>query len=129
MNCQLSINGRQAEVSTLAELREAWELASSEKFREVWLYAEGGSALCALCNGKSGWLMYLREDGDAGFSTRNPRYQGEPDATTEYRLDNGQVDSYPAAWALPESELLEALKYFLECGDRSPSVHWHNNGV
>ena len=128
MNCQLSINSRQTEVSTSAELHEAWKLTSNEQFREVWLYANAGPALCALCNGEIGWLMYLREDGDAGFSSRNPRYEGDPDAKHDYRLDNGQVDSYAAAWALPESELLEALDYFLKCGDRSPSVCWHDDG-
>ena len=40
--------------------------------------------------------MYLRNDeGDPGYSTRNPDYTGPEDAKIEYRLENGQVDEYP----------------------------------
>jgi len=46
--------------------------------REVWLESPSGSALCALINGDVGWLMYLRERDDAGFSSPNPNYVGSP---------------------------------------------------
>jgi hypothetical protein len=39
-----------------------------------------GPILCALINGELGWLMYLREEGDSGFSSRNPNYDGPADA-------------------------------------------------
>ena len=51
-----------------------------------------GPILCALINGDLGWLMYLRQEGDSGFSSRNPDYDGPADAQIEYRLDNGQHD-------------------------------------
>ena len=51
--------------------------------------------MVALINGEFGWLMYLRYDGDAGFSSRNPSYQGPSDAMIEYFLSNGQLDEYP----------------------------------
>jgi len=41
--------------------------------------------------------MFLRENGDAGFSSRNSSYSGSPDALIDYYLDNGQHDQYPAA--------------------------------
>jgi len=31
----------------------------------------------------------------------------------EYRLGNGQVDQYPASWALREQEIMRALDYFV----------------
>jgi hypothetical protein len=68
---------------------------------EVWLEAPDGQSLCALINGDVGWLMYVREPRDAGFRSRNPSYQGDLQAQIEYRLSNGQLDSYPSAWALP----------------------------
>lgn len=41
--------------------------------------------------------MYLRYNGDAGFSSRNPSYAGQPDANQEYYLSNGQREEYPLA--------------------------------
>ena len=49
-------------------------------------------------NGDFGWLMYLRGNGDPGFSSRNPNYDGPPDAQIDYELSNGQRDLYPASW-------------------------------
>jgi len=62
----------------------------ASSYWEVWIEATRGQAMCALINGKQGWLMYLREGGDAGFSSRNPKYAGEAEARIEYLLDNRQ---------------------------------------
>lgn len=82
------------------------------RFAEVWAVTPDGQAMCALINGDLGWLMYLRENGDAGFSSRNPEYTGPADAEIEYYLRNGQWDTYPASWALPVAEVRRALEYF-----------------
>lgn len=92
---------------------------------EVWLEAPDGQTLCALINGDVGWLMYVREPGDAGFSSRNPSYQGDPQAQIKYRLNNGQLDSYPATWALPVEEIRRALDYFSKEHRRPPFIVWH----
>jgi hypothetical protein len=52
-------------------------------------------SLSALINGDMGWLMYLRYEGDVGFSMRNPNYIGAMDEVEEYYLENGQRDEYP----------------------------------
>jgi hypothetical protein len=99
--------------------------SSADRFREVWEHKPDGRALCALINGDLGWLMYLREEGDSGFSSRNADYAGAEDATIEYRLSNGQVDEYPASWALPVAIVERALAHFRKTGDRAPFVTWH----
>jgi hypothetical protein len=96
-------------------------------FSETWVESPDGQALCALVNGDRGWLMYLRHDGDAGFSSRDPDYAGPADAEVEYRLSNGQRDSYPASWALPVAEVRRALAYFEEHNRPPPFVTWHND--
>ena len=53
--------------------------------------------------------MFLRAEGDSGFSSRDPSYTGDPEATIEYRLNNGQQDWYPASWSLPIGEIRRAL--------------------
>jgi hypothetical protein len=96
-------------------------------FDEVWLTAPDGQSLCALINGGWGWLMYLRQEGDAGFSSRNPSYDGDPKANVEYRLSNGQVDHYPASWALPVDQVRRALDYFEKEHRQPPFVTWHED--
>jgi hypothetical protein len=77
----------------------------NSKYDERWVETSDGQAMCALINGNLGWLMYLRQSGDAGFSSRNPNYMGPSDAALEYFLGNGQGDEYPMAWALPIEEI------------------------
>jgi hypothetical protein len=97
-------------------------------FEETWLHAPDGQALCALINGDRGWLMYLRHKGDAGFSSRNPSYDGDPGAEIEYFLSNGQQeDFYPASWALPVQEVRRALEHFDREHTRPPFVVWHED--
>lgn len=72
--------------------------------------------------------MYLRYEGDAGFSSRNPDYVGAANAEIDYMLKNGQQDWYPAAWALPLTLVNQALDYFHSTGTAPPFVTWHNDG-
>jgi len=95
--------------------------------REVWVEAPSGASLCALINDDVGWLMFLRTPGDAGFSSRNPSYIGAPDAQIRYVLSNGQVDSYPAAWALPIATVEQALFFFRRHGYPPSFISWHND--
>jgi Immunity protein Imm1 len=97
------------------------------RYREVWVDASDGQALCALINGDVGWLMYLRRKGDPGFSSRNPEYAGPGNATIDYILSNGQRDEYPASWALPILEVERALEYFRDHNRPAPFVTWHND--
>ena len=95
-------------------------------FKEEWIELDDGQSLCALINGDLAWIMYLREPGDAGFSSRNPGYSGPKDAMIEYYLDNGQCDEYPAAWALPIEVVLEAMDFFRRERRPPPFINWHN---
>jgi hypothetical protein len=97
------------------------------RYREIHDEAPDGQILTALLNGDVGWLMYLRSADDAGFSSRNPAYLGDDDARIEYVLSNGQVDEYPAAWALPASEIFRALAYFHDHRKAPPFITWHND--
>ena len=113
-------------VSTIEDLSYYFGPARKEHM-EVWTYSADGQSLCALLSGDVGWLMYLRENGDTGFSTRNPNYRGPNDTIIEYRLENGQTDTYPAAWALPVTELQKAVAYFITNAKPAPWLVWHND--
>ncbi|MCE9545256.1 MAG: hypothetical protein K8T25_07035 [Planctomycetia bacterium] len=97
------------------------------QYDEIWLQSPEGQSLCALINGDRGWLMFLREEGDSGFSSRNPDYDGPPDAEITYVLSNGQHDLYPASWALPVNEVKKALDYFKREHKQPPFVVWHED--
>jgi hypothetical protein len=96
-------------------------------YRDFSHTAPNGSVLCALINGDLGWLMYLREYGDAGFSSRNPEYDGPADTKVNFKLDNGQMDEYPRAWCYPVDIVERALKHFVETGLPPTFICWHND--
>jgi hypothetical protein len=111
----------------LVEVRAALVKLPDQGFLEIWIDHSPYPSLCALVNGERGWLMCLRFDGDAGFSSRNPRYVGPPDAQIEYRLSNGQVDSFPAAWAYPRTDVFGALEYFARHRRVPETIEWFNH--
>ena len=95
--------------------------------REIWVAGPQGRSLCALVDGEVGWLMVLREPGDAGFSSRNPAYAGPVDAGIDFMLANGQRDKYPAAWTYPVETVMRAVAYFRSTGRRPPFIAWHDD--
>jgi hypothetical protein len=123
---RVQVNGEECRVSTAADLEEVFSRVRRLPFVELWLTRPNGEALCALTNGDCGWLMHLPAAGDPGFSSRNPGYDGEPNAALSFQLSNGQVDEYPASWTLPLGELFAAIGYFCWSGGRTPSVAWHD---
>jgi len=102
---------------------------TSTQFRELDFWSQDEQILHVLINGNVGFLMYLREPGDAGFTSRNPAYAGPEDATIEYRLSNGQRDEYPASWALPISVIDEAIAYFKREAKKPPFIHWYDDSL
>jgi hypothetical protein len=70
--------------------------------------------------------MYLRLEGDAGFSSRNPLYAGLEKAVIEYHPSNGEQDEYPASWNVTTAEAFRALEYFFEEAAIAPWLHWYD---
>lgn len=83
-----------------------------EQYQEIWVRTDDEQAMCALINGKMGWLMYLPNDEGDSFHSRNPHYTGDESAVMEFYLSNGQRDEYPLSWVLPADILYLALEYF-----------------
>ncbi len=99
----------------------------SNRCQEIWVDGPSGRMLCALISGDVGWLMYLREPGDAGFSSRNPAYVGPRQALISYVRANGQLDEYPAAWAYPVATVQKAIEHFRIHGRAPTFIAWHND--
>ena len=101
------------------------QLADGSQYKEIWLEGPEGQSVCALINGNLGWLMYLRFEGDAGYSSRNPLESSEENI--EFYLSNGQRDEYPKKWAYPLNTIKEALFSFIDDGQLSKQVEWHDD--
>jgi hypothetical protein len=114
------------DIRTVEELRERFR-SPRPQFLELWAFAPPDQSLCALISGEVGWLMFLRENGDAGFSTRNPDYTGRPDEFIDCYLDNGQHDRFPAEWALPVAEVQRAIEHFITHAAPASWLTWHND--
>jgi hypothetical protein len=113
--------------SALEDLRKFFEVAREHEFAEIWVDHDPFPSLCALLHRKSAWLMYLRYDGDAGFSSRNPGFRGHGDLPMQFMLSNGQVDEYPASWTYPAETAFEALVEFARDGRVPDSIVWFND--
>ncbi len=133
MRWQLVINDDTSYVSNLGDLREHLARARQSEFLELWLTQDDDDdvdrgAMKLLASGKHAWLMHLRHhDGDSGFSSLNPAYDGSPNATVPFRLSNGQLDIYPLAWMISRERALQAIEHFLLTGDRAPWITWHED--
>ena len=68
----------------------------------------------------------VRREGEPGFSSRNPKYTGNPDARLTFTLSNGQEDEYPASWAVPGEDATRALEHYFLTGQRPSFIHWHD---
>ena len=69
--------------------------------RDLWFERKDGKILNAFVNGDRAWLMYRRDDADAGFSSRDPDYAGPEEAQLYYILGNsiGFKGNANAKWA------------------------------
>jgi hypothetical protein len=124
---QVSLSSDHDRVAAVGTLRAFFEVARRRRFAEIWVRHGAFPSLCALVHGESAWLTFLRYDGDAGFSSRNPAYCGPPDRTIGYMLGNGQVDEYPASWAYPTEKVFDELLVFAREGRASGSITWFND--
>ena len=101
------------------------EVWSKDQFKEIWVNSEDEQSMCALINGEYGWLMYLKEEGDTGLTSRNPNYNGCDNKTMKFMLSNGQIDEYPMAWVLSVELVNDALTYFEKTHQLPDFIIWH----
>ena len=100
---------------------------SNDKFKEIWVQSDDEQMMSAMINGEFGWLMYLREEGDPGFSSRNPNYRGDKEATMEFCFENGEIDKYPLSWVIPVDLVYKALEYF-KLNHKPPEfIEWYDD--
>jgi len=126
---QVSIpSGGADRLTVMSQLSDRLAQIPDTGYAEIWVDHDPFPSMCALLNGRRGWLMFLRYDGDAGFSSRNPNYGGDPAEEIDYILENGQRDLYPASWAYPKEEVVAALEAFARSRE-VPGIAWFNDAA
>ena len=132
----LRLNGEELAVQTIADLRARLVARHETPWTEVVLGevddpGESGIffGLLMLTHDDRAVLLYFRYDGDAGLTSRDPAYAGPSDAMLDFRLSNGQVDTYPACWTIPLADGVRALEYAFLHRERAPWVTWNDESA
>jgi hypothetical protein len=121
---RLTINGDEWWVSSAAEARLLLQSRRSSPHSEIWLTGPEEQALCILVNGETASLLSLPEEGEPGWSSVNPDYDGPEDAMAAFVLADGRQDEVLASSAVPLSVALQAAEHFVETFEPAPFVVW-----
>jgi hypothetical protein len=122
---EISINESNYTIKLESELENKINLIAQKQFAEIWISGHGTSALCVLKNNHQAFLLYLRENRDSGFCSRNK--EGNETKLIEFKLSNGQYDEYPENWVVPYEKAKKALaQYFLK-GKKPSNIIWKEN--
>lgn len=113
--------------ATLAELQTHLASLQASQFGEVWLSGHGDSSLCLLKTSDRALLMFLRDPGDVGFTSRADDAFSTCTSDLEFELSNGQRDSHPAAWTVPFTAAAQALEFYFTNGERAVHIRWHDD--
>lgn len=123
----ITINGEPLSPAEVEETERLLASIGQTDDLEIWVSEGNGSSLCALLNRHCGWLMFLRFEGDTGFSSRNPLREEIGGAEEAFVLSNGQVDAYPSSWTIDRKLVFDALLEFVASGQRPSMVDWHGD--
>ena len=121
----MQIDGRYVLTKGRDDVRRALKEARRSDRAEVAVRREGES-LTGLFNAGQAVLFLTGGEGEPGFSSRNPKYTGNPDARLTFTLSNGREDEYPASWAVAGADATRALEHYFLTGQRPSFIHWHD---
>jgi len=123
---KLIINDKVFNPSCEDELQHLLDNSVSNNFLEIWIEGYGESALCLMTNRTKAFLMYLRYKGDCGYSSRDS--SGDNENTIDFKLSNGQTDSYPENWTVDKKLGIESMIEYFRTGERSKNIDWEYDG-
>jgi hypothetical protein len=121
---EVMFNERRNRCNSVWAFEELLKHFDEEATFELWLKTNHGPMICMLRNEANAFLMYLRAEGDAGFTSRSTEISG----TATFRLSNGQEDEYPLSWCVEIADCYKALVlFFSNNGDKPDSIIWHTD--
>jgi hypothetical protein len=118
-------NGEKLQPTSTEEVSGLLGRVDKSSMFELWATVSNGPSLCMRRNGGDAWLMYLRQEGDSGFSSRS---FGERSGTANFWLSNGQSDECPLSWCIDVDQCYIAMVYFFENEGKRPEwIKWHED--
>lgn len=122
---EVTFNDHSKACKSVWALEQLIKRFDEEETFELWLKTKHGPMISMLRKGANAFLMYLRAEGDSGFTSRSANgILG----TAPFRLSNGQDDQYPLSWCIGTSQCYEALiEFFSQNGNKPDSVIWHED--
>lgn len=123
---KVTINNQAYHPSNMIDLEQLLNDCVHLDFMEIWIEGFDESSLCVMTNKEKAFLMYLRYSGDCGFSSRNSVV--DSDKFCDFKLSNGQIDSYPENWTVDKELGFESLKEYFRTGERDAKISWEYDG-
>lgn len=121
---EITFNDQTQDIFTLEELALALDRFDQVPQFELWASSQNGASICMLRNNDDAILMFLRENGDSGFTSRGIELPG----IAYYTLSNGQVDEYPKSWCIEVEKCYKAISYFfVNEGNRPGWICWNED--
>ncbi|MEQ1517619.1 MAG: hypothetical protein ABL931_14140 [Usitatibacteraceae bacterium] len=118
-------NGERQQVLSTERMGRLLDQFDQSPVFELWAFSSGGQSLCMLRNGDHAWLMYLRHEGDSGFSSRSG---GNRPGVSNFKLSNGQINEYPLSWCIGVEQCYKVIAYFFEnAGEKPDWITWHED--
>ena len=121
---RLQIDGRYVLTRGRDEVRQALRDARKADRAEAVVRREDEAMTALFSGGQS--VVFVMIGDESGFSSRNPRYTGSPDARLTFTLSNGREEDYPGSWAVSGEDATRALEHYFFTGQRPSFIHWHD---
>ena len=114
---ELNHNEHHVDVGNTPEFDRLIRMLPNHEFSHLTLTRYEEDSLTIHTNKHRGWLMYLREPGDAGVYTRDTEYHGSADAQEVFRCGCGIELEFGAAQTLPRELAMQATVEFFQTGE------------
>jgi len=88
---------------------------------EILISGHADSSMTVLTSENGALLMFLREKGNSGFTSRSRT--NEKKDLVDFKLSNGQLDEYPTNWLVGHEEARRAIVEY-KTGQRLDTINW-----
>jgi hypothetical protein len=117
----LTIDGRHV-VARGKQVKTVLKELRGREAAEVWARRDDG-ALCALVSHGEAVLLLDDEEGRPAYTSRGRKAET---ARLSFRRATGEVEEFPASWAVPADDAVRAVEHFLLHGQRPSFIRWHD---
>lgn len=120
-----NFNGEEQVVKSSEEFSVELDRFDAVEMFELWLFSSNGPSIGMLRSEGNAWLIYLRHEGDNGFTSASTDLRA---GVATYKLSNGQLDEYPLSFCIDIEQCYKALAYFFANDGAMPTgINWQES--